>query len=263
MVSCAKSEGQTRAAPELQVFQMPSKPFIARDAETRNLIVELRPERPVPQGYAFSGESPSVEVDHASLMITISGFYSFEPSNDPTEKLRQADLAKSFEFDPPRLEPYTIVYTPEEARGFMAKRQVNFAPDLYPRKSEYLFISPTASVSLDPETKTMTVSLSLSNCTGGLKEPVDDDLMVAVNTEARKILVFGAFRYKAPTGPVPKYCRVNPENPKRVFQFENIEAGAYEILYERRRVFGKPGTRPRIISGAQQAQVDLSTSPSN
>ncbi|MEM1036689.1 MAG: hypothetical protein AAGI14_08010 [Pseudomonadota bacterium] len=136
--------------------------------------------------------------------------------------------------------------------------QTQSVPDLTPEKSEHLLIAPNASVSLDSQTKTMTVALSLSRCTGGLREPVDDDLMVAVNTKARKILVFGAFRYEAPTGPVPKFCKVNPDNPKRVFTFENIEPGEYEILYERHRTFGKLGAAPRVLKGAQQARVELS-----
>jgi hypothetical protein len=146
---------------------------------------------------------------------------------------------------------------PEQARGPMTKREINFGPPKPPARSEFLLIAPTATVTRDLETKTMTVALSLSNCVGGLREPLDDDLMVGVNHLERKILVFGTFRYKAPTI-VPKFCRVNPDNPKRVFQFENTDAEQYEILYERRRDRGKPGSWPRIVSGGQRSEVDLS-----
>ncbi len=261
LVACFKVDGQAQAAPETDRVQITVRAIITRQAETRNMIVDLRPGHSIPGGYSLTGSAPVVDVDHAVSTITISGFYTFEPSSDPTLNLRSADLVQAFEFEPPEPKVYKIIYVPEQARGPMTRREINFGPPKSPARSEFLLIAPTAKVTRDPETKTMTVTLSLSNCVGGLHAPLDDDLMVGVNHLERKILVLGTFRYTAPTGG-PKFCRVNPENPKRVFQFENTDAGQYEILYERHRYRGKPANWPRIVSGGQLDEVDLSFVPS-
>ncbi|MCR9077832.1 MAG: hypothetical protein NXH78_01925 [Hyphomonadaceae bacterium] len=257
-MACVKVEGQAEAEPEPARIEIPVKPFIARMVDTGNLIVEIRPDKAIPAGYARVGPRPSVDVDHASATITVAGLYTFEPSADPTLEVPPADRFQSFEFDPPEPKKYQIIYHPEHARGTLAKRAVDFGPPKQAAKNEFLSISPTATVTRDSESKTMTVALSLSGCVGGLKTPVGDDLMVGINLIERKILVFGAYRFNAPTGDVPKYCRVNPETPKRVFQFENTEPGQYEILYERRRFPGKPMSWPRMVTGRQLDQVDLS-----
>lgn len=257
LVACFEVESRAETAPDAERIQIPVKPFIARTADARDLIVDLRPGKRIPEGYSLAGLGPVVNVDHAASTITISGFYTFEPSADPTVKLRRADVAKSFEFGPPEPNAYKIIYIPEEARGLMARREVNFGPPEPPPKKEFVFISPRATVTRDHDTKQMTVALSLSDCIGGLKTPLDDDLMVGVNHSERKILVFGAFRYRAPQVEL-KHCRVDPENPKRVFQFENTEAGQYEIVYERREFRGKPERWLRMVDGPKQTIVEVS-----
>ena len=261
LVACFKVDGQAEAEPEPARLEIPVEPFVARMVNTGNLTVEIRPEKAIPAGYARVGPHPSVDVDHAGATITVSGLYAFEPSADPTLEDPPADRFQSFEFEPPEPKSYQIIYDPEHARGMLAKREVDFGPPKQPAKSEFLTISPTATVTRDAETKTMTVALSLSDCVGGLTTPVDDDLMVGINLIERKILVLGAYRFKAPTGGVPKFCRVNPEAPKRVFEFENTEPGQYEILYERRGFSGKPKSWPRTVTGRQIDQVDLSLTP--
>ncbi len=262
LVACLKVDGQAEAEPEPAHLEIPVEPFVARMVDTGNLIVELRPDKAIPAGYARVGPHPSVDVDHAAATITVSGLYAFEPSANPTLDVPPADRFQSFEFDPPEPKTYQIIYDPERARGMLAKQKVDFGPPEQLAKSEFLSISPTATVTRDAETNTMTVALSLSDCVGGLTPPVDDDLMVGINLIERKILVFGAYRFKAPTGGVPKFCRVNPETPKRVFQFENTEPGQYKILYARRGFAGKPRTWPRTVTGRQLDQVDLSLAPS-
>ena len=259
---CSKVDGQAQNAPETDRIEISVKPFIARQADTGNLIVDLRPGHPIPEGYELAGSTPIVEVDAAASTIMISGLFTLEPSTNPTLKLRQADLVQAFEFEPPEPKVYKIVYVPERARGPMTRREINFGSAKPPAKREFLLIAPTATVTRDPETEKMTVALSQSKCVGGLVVPLDENLMVGVNHIERKILVFGAFRYKAPTA-VPKHCRVNPENPKRVFEFESTDAGEYEILYEygppgRHWGLGKPGLWPSLVRGGQLRDVDLS-----
>lgn len=256
-------DGQADEAVETERIQIAVKPFIAHMVDTRNLIVDLRPDRRIPEGYALVGDAPSVELDHESSTITISGFFEFEPSTDPTLALRRADVEQSFEFGPPEPKVYKVSYWPEKARGLMARREVNFGPPVSPKKSEYLFIAPRARVTRDLETGTMRVALSLADCVGGLAEPIDDDLMVGLNQRERKILIMGAFRFRAPTGGVPKFCRVNLENPKRVFEFENTDAGQYEIRYENLTQSTKRNVRSHIIGAPGEIIIDLPSAPSD
>ncbi|NQY13885.1 MAG: hypothetical protein HRT81_08520 [Henriciella sp.] len=261
-VASFAGEGQADETVELERIEIAVKPFIARMADTRNLIVDLRPDRAIPEGYVLAGDAPTVDVDHESSTIAISGLFVFEPSSDSTLALRRADVEQSFEFGPPQPKVYQVSYWPEEARGLMARREFNFGPPRGPKKSEYLFIAPRATVTRDLETGTMRVALSLLDCVGGLTEPIDDDLIVGLNQSERTILVMGAFRFRAPTGAVPKFCRVNPENPKRVFEFENTEPGQYEIRYENLTQSRKRDVRPNVMLGRRQVFIDLPSAPS-
>jgi hypothetical protein len=262
MMSLA-GKGQADETAEPERIEIAVKPFIARMADTRNLSVDLRPDRPIPEGYELTGEPPAAEIDHESSTISISGFFVFEPSSDPTLKLRRADVEQSFEFGPPEPKVYKVSYSPEQARGLMARREVNFGPPRGPKKSEYLFIAPRATVTRDLETGTIRVALSLADCVGGLTEPIDDDLIVGLNRSERTILVMGAFRFSAPTGGVPKFCRVNPEKPQRVFEFENTEAGQYEIRYENLIQSRKRVIRSNVIGGRRKVFIDLPSAPSD
>lgn len=125
-------------------------------------------------------------------------------------------------------------------------------------KSPYVLIAPTAAVTLEPITGTMSVALSLSKCSGGVTDLLDDNISVAVNDATREILVVGQFRFHRPEGGVPKYCRVNPDNPNRIFRFEDAAPGRYTIVYGTHYPeTNKLVRRSRIIRGAQTQFVDL------